>query len=700
MMFRLLLTTLSLTLLLAIPSLSQVEDTTLIPPEVDSSISLLPAADSVLADTLAQVEDTTLIPSVIDTSIIVLPSGDTVLVDTLTAAVRAMLEFEKQQQLYQKEQVVRKPNFSYFDSLLTYYASPRLDQRSQIDRSFYHSAADYFRSDPSSFTLEHQATPMRSTVQPFGLSGDRLNVVSNRTQLEPFEHIVEPDGLTDLSDIPTVADHSVYILPGATGMLFGGSRATASLVTMPKHPESNSPVSGLVVDQGSFDYNHVRGRYSKIFSDSREIDMSVGYRNADGIEFRRDDDAYHYTGRIFQPLGLNYGLNASGWLYSRQGSFVVQPWRGGAALKRHRADRSAEVSLDRHNSEHSARYAIGYRYLRQSSHINGAYKGRFDKNGWGAFSTGEWIYGSTLFKAELSSFHTEYTDGYEDFVRDQGQASLDIARTSGRLRYALRTSTKYIDGFDLLPGVAAVLTFDSPGIYILLSSGYAQRAPTLYELHLRFQEAVIYGSSLPDYADKGNPRLTKETQMVASGLIELGSPETNVRFSVTGGTIKDAIDWQNARMVGALGVYRLFTPNNENIDFADLALQQKLKLKDFLHLRSGAAYHYVAYETIEEKPYSPDYQLFSGLELHYYWPQKIMDLFAYAEITYMSEYEGYDRQGLGRDLVANIKLSFRIKDFRFHYVIQNVLSSEFEPREFMVNPGRYSYYGFEWNFLD
>lgn len=669
MMPGVLLTSLSLVVFLAVPCLSQEEDTTLIPPQID-------------------------------TSLIALPPGDTVLVDTLTEAARALLEFGKMQQEYQQEKDERKPNFSFFDSLLSYYASPRLDQRSQIDRSLYHSAADYFRFSPSYVVREHQSTPMRSTVQAFGLPGDRVSIISNRSELAPFEHIVEPDGLTDFSDIPTAGDHSIHIIPGGTGLLFGGHQATATVVTMPKRPESLAPKTGLLVDQGSFDYNHIRGRYSKIFSNSREIDASVAYRNSDGIAYRRDDDSYHYTGRIFQPIGSNYGIQASGWLYSRRGSFVVRPDRGAAAMLRDRADRCGEIFLDRHNSDHDARYAIGYRYLKQSSHIDGPYKGRFDKNGWGAFWSGEWIGGSTLIKTEINSFHTEYNDGFENFVRDRGEVSLSVARTTAGLRYAMTAGTKYIDGFELLPAGAVVVTRDGPGMYLLLSVGYAQRAPTLHELHLPLQQVEIYGSDAPDYADQGNQYLTQEKQLVASGLLELGSPETNLRLTITGGKIRDAIDWQDTRLVGALGAYRLFTPVNENIDFVDLSFEQKLKLKDFLRLRSGVASHSVTYETIETKPYSPDYQLFSGLELHYYWPQRIMDLFAYGELAYQSEYEGYDREGLGKELVANVKFSFRIKDFRFYYIIQNILANKYEPREYMVNPGRYSCFGFEWGFSD
>ncbi|MFQ6008758.1 MAG: hypothetical protein ACE5K8_07395, partial [Candidatus Zixiibacteriota bacterium] len=194
------------------------------------------------------------------------------------------------------------PNFSYFDSLVTYFTSERLDQRSQVDRSFYHDAGDYFRFDPSYFILEHQVTPMRKTVQPFGLSGDRLNLIVNGHQLQPFEHIPEPDGLADLNDIPTALDNSIFIIPGPAGQLFGGRSGVATLLTLSKRPSTYSPESTLLADKGSFGYSYVRGRYSKLFTNRREIDMSIEYREADGPALDRKDDAYDYYGDFYFPL--------------------------------------------------------------------------------------------------------------------------------------------------------------------------------------------------------------------------------------------------------------------------------------------------------------------------------------------------------------------------------------------------------------
>ena len=106
------------------------------------------------------------------------------------------------------------------------------------------------------------------------------------------------------------------------------------------------------------------------------------------------------------------------------------------------------------------------------------------------------------------------------------------------------------------------------------------------------------------------------------------------------------------------------------------------------------------YRQFDKKPYLPDYQLFSGLELHVYWRQRLLHLYAYGEIVYSGGYDGYVQTGLGNDPVANVKISFRIKKFRMHYVVQNALNREYTSRDYITFPGRYNYYGITWNFGD
>jgi hypothetical protein len=614
-----------------------------------------------------------------------LPSSDTIVTSSETL------------QLNPKEDKEQYPNLSYFDSLVTYFTSERLNQRSQVDRSFYHDAGDYFRFDPSYFILEHQVTPMRKTVQPFGLSGDRLNLIVNGHQLQPFEHIPEPDGLVDLNDIPTALDNSIFIIPGPAGQLFGGRSSIATLLTLPKRPSEYSPESALLADKGSFGYSYVRGRYSKLFTGRREIDMSIEYRDADGPTLGRKDDAYDYYGNFYFPLKPTVGFRAWGQLYNRDGDFVVRP---DTSLLRERFDRSAKLSFDFHNHDHTARTELGYQHLRQGSYLSGVYKTRLNLTGHGGFLTREWLSGQTIFQARLDGNYSEYDDGFKNLNRTNSVLSLNLARLNDGYRWALSLGSEYVEDFGFLPSGVMVLFRESPRFFLMLGAGYSERAPSLYELHLPFRSSSVYGSGRPKYADRGNSELKKEKQLTGNVTLELGSSDNNIGISVTGGNIVDGIDWQNQFVTDSLGNYILFSTINGDVAFVDVSVRPRLRLKDFLHLLGGGAYHYLDYKEFATKAYSPEYQIFSGMELHVYWSQKLLDLFAYGEIVYTGPYDGYDKKGLGKELVANAKLSLGLKDFRFHFVFQNVLANVYSAREYITFPGRYFYYGLTWSFLN
>lgn len=616
--------------------------------------------------------------------------------DSLTKADTTLASFEERYERFKKKRE-RRPGLSYFDSLAAYFTSDRLNQRRQVDQSFFHDAGDYFRFDPSYFILEPQVTPLRKTVQPFGLSGDRLNLLVNGRRLSPFEHVPEPDGLTDLNDIPTALDDDIFLLPGPVGQVFGGSRSIATLLTRPRSTSSYAPETALLADKGSFGYSHVRGRYSKRFVSGRAIDMSIGYRDADGPAVSRKDDAYHYFGNFYFPIAGSSGFRAWGQLYDRDGNFVVRPEMGGMAVLRERFDRSVRFSFDFHNNDNTARTEIGYKHLRQGSYVNGVYKGRLNLTGHGAFGLREWISGQTVFKAQLDADYLEYDDGYQNLGRTSAEVSLSAARLQEGYRWALTAGTRYVEGFGFLPSGAVVLFRELPRFFLMLSLGYSEREPMLHELHLPYQESTIYGSSSSAYTERGNSDLERERELVANVTVEMGSPENNIGLSVTGGKISDGIDWNNA---DSLGSYTLFSPINGDITFVNVSVQPKLKIKDFLTLAGGGAYHYLDYDAFEDKAYSPEYQFFSGMELHVYWSQRLLDLFAYGEIVYTEPYDGYSKKGLGQELLANVKLSFGLKDFRFNFVFQNVLSNVYQSREYITFPGRYFYYSLTWTFLN
>lgn len=601
--------------------------------------------------------------------------------------------------MMQEQERSRPTRFSFHDSLIVYFTSERQNQRASLARSFFHDAGDFLRFDPSYFGMDHQATPMRQTIQPFGLSGDRMNILINDRPLHPFEHILEPDGMIDFNDVPIGNVSDVYLLPGSLGQLFGASNSVASMILRPKSPESNAPETRLIVDKGSFAYNFVRGSYAKDFKRGREIDLSVEYRNADGIDLRRQDDAYQYYGDLYHPLSSNYTLKASGQLYDRQGDFVVQPDIGGGAVRRNRTDRSGRLSIEQADSTGHRVTEFGVQSFHQGVDLERDYNARLSVSGRALFASRQWIVGRTALAVSADIGQRKFNDKANQFDRKSGGVLARVATLQDGLRLGATLGTDYDEDFKFLPSASIVMTNETERWLFSLSAGYSERAPSLYELFLPGRKATIYGGN-GDYADRGNPNLQSEKQAVANISLEYGSLQNNSSVSITGGKIFDGIDWKNSSETDIFGPFRLFMPVNGDINFVNITGQQQLSPGDWLHFRTGGSYHYVDYDAIEDKAYQPKYQGFAGTELHFWWPQRLMHLYAYAEAVYSSSYHGYDEPDLGEEVIINTKVSFSMKQFRFHFVIENLLNNNHRVRDFLTNPGQFSYYGFVWNFLD
>jgi len=228
-----------------------------------------------------------------------------------------------------------------------------------------------------------------------------------------------------------------------------------------------------------------------------------------------------------------------------------------------------------------------------------------------------------------------------------------------------------------------------------VGGSYSERAPSLHELNSRYREGSLY-TQFVDYADEGTPGLGSEKLAMGNIDFEYGTHSDAIAFSAAGGKVMDGINWVNDQLNGLTR----FRPLNSDVDFLTVSGTGRARLWNLIGAKAGASYHHLDQEGIDELPFSPEFEAFAGAELQLFWPQKLIRFFAYGEMTYTSEFSGYFESNLGNAAVFNTKLSFQLGSFRFHWIIQNSLSNLYGSRDFYANTGRYSSYGFTWNFLD
>ena len=586
------------------------------------------------------------------------------------------------------------------DSLAARFLIGRFNLRQQTERSFKHDAGDFFRSSPAHFIIEDRQTPLRKTVLPFGLPGNRINAILGSRALKPLEHLPEPDNQIDFNDIPTAPANEVYAFEGPLGLAFGGDNALSSLIMVPPRADSGPPESRLVVEKGAFGYANTRAVISQHLKKGRSLKASLEYRKAaDDISYA-SDDAYHQWGELIYPLRKNIRLNLAGRLYRRSGGYVIRPYAGGMGLNRFRRDRDLSAGLE---ISHSAgeKSSIEFRHQRSESNVNsiGAKYNRnldvFDNRL--ALSHDIRVAGLGI-KTGIAISQERYYDGAIHNKRHRGLFDMKFLAGDSSRTFLSYMKLEKVGGFNITPTGALIYVRNLPDRYFAVSAGYSTKFPRQYELDLTPRMDRIVDSDSLDYFESGNFSLNPEKQLCGNLTLSLGKVNSDFTLSLAGGKIFDGIDWQRSRFDSGGFVLNSFRTGNEDIVFGNISAVQRITLGENVFWSGGASYRYVEVDKNSTPPYSPDYQGFSCLELYYYLRPLDINLYSYIEAVYSGPYYGFNGTRLGEKPVVNLKLSFQIKRFRFYYIFQDIPSIEYASRENYTIEGRFNSYGFTWEF--
>jgi hypothetical protein len=588
------------------------------------------------------------------------------------------------------------------DTLLCRFLIRRLSLADEPNRSFQHDAADYLRLRPSNFIKEEQCTPYRKTVAPFAINGNRINAIYNNRTLNPLEHIPQPDNQIDFNDIPTAAVANIYNIEGPLGLAFGAENTTSSLIMTPFRPETTRAESRLVVDKGDYGYSNTKALFAHRTIGGQSIRAGIEYRRADGAAYYQDDDSYHQWGELIYPLGDRIRVNLNGRLYRRRGTYNLLPDISGFTLARSRRDRDLSASIAYYHSP-SASSSIEFRHQRSESNLDEytyQYKRRIDNLDNSLRLNHDRKWGEADIRSTMSIAQEEYNDSSTKMRRLRG--SIDTRYLRGNEEKSLFSYLRIEKVENFAPGIATALGYliNRPEYYLLISAGYTTKFPRQYELYLKPQTTNILAGGNPDYYESGDSALKAEKQITASISSGYGRVGNEVLVSVTGGHIHNGIDWYSKNMNYSGVNLTAWQAGNANFDFLTVSAQKNISFGNRLHWSGKGSYHYINYTDDIKESYYPDYQLFSNLELYHYWGKLDIHLYGYGEIIYSGPYYGVDLTPLGEQPIINLKLSFRIKSFRFHYVFQNILNRRYQWREYYTIPGGFNYYGFVWNFLD
>ncbi|NMC43702.1 MAG: hypothetical protein GYA46_07275, partial [candidate division Zixibacteria bacterium] len=194
----------------------------------------------------------------------------------------------------------------FLDSVTTAFArfAETYDVR---QRDLYpRNAAGFLTSRPEYFVMTYHETPLRTTVQPFGLPGQQMTVFSGSLQMRPYDRVIPADGLIDFDDIATGDLEGARIIEGPIAGAMAPDGGLSLLHLQPAAIPQDRAKSEFTVERGSFSYAYTRARVSRMLSKRFGFFLSTDYRKGQsrfyGVGYDADDDSYNLKTRFLYHL--------------------------------------------------------------------------------------------------------------------------------------------------------------------------------------------------------------------------------------------------------------------------------------------------------------------------------------------------------------------------------------------------------------
>ncbi|SYZ73113.1 hypothetical protein TRIP_C21228 [Candidatus Zixiibacteriota bacterium] len=589
------------------------------------------------------------------------------------------------------------------DTIAAHFLPERFELADEMTRSFGHDAGDFMKFCPSNFIVDYQLTPYRKTVSPFDLPGNRMNYILDNLTLNPLEHLLEPDNQIDADDIPDASAKRIYNIEGPLGLVFGADNATSSLIMRSIRQDSTVPVSRMVVDKGGKSFANTKGIFAGRSEGGASFRAALEYRKAEVYSGGYSDDAYHQWGELLYPIRNKIRMEFTGRLYHRTGDYYAHPIIYRPSYDRFRRDRdlNAGTSLQLGRTDHLNFHFRHQRSEARLGRLGSSYYRSLDLLDNSGTLSYEALFGTFGLKTAFSAGHQEFHDGGTIHKRWRSVADLKLfqgQKHGGLLAYF---RAEKVTGFEILPsGLIQFLDSRESGL-LSASIGYSSKFPRQYEIYLTPLKTNLVNANTNDYIEFGDSLLLPEKQLTGNITVSLGKVESDLTLSATGGKVWDGIDWMRSIYHDSSGLtLNSYITGNHDINFLTVSARKKIAMGKTIHWSGGASYHYIKVGNDTDPPYSPDYQGFAGLELYHYILTLDLHLYAYIEALYSSRYHGTLGMDMGEKSQINLKLSFRIKKFRFYYIFQDLQGIEYQSREQYRIVGRLNSYGITWDFLD
>jgi outer membrane cobalamin receptor len=230
--------------------------------------------------------------------------------------------------------------------------------------------------------------------------------------------------------------------------------------------------------------------------------------------------------------------------------------------------------------------------------------------------------------------------------------------------------------------------------------------PTLQDLYLKRSNHFTHlDSTYFSYQESYNQYLTYENDFTVNAGFSWLKKDLRLRSSIFYSYNLDNIEWTFSKIVDRLPAYTSIRyqlyPSNQTRNLFGFGLNLDYTFSP--NFETGFSYVYKRARAGDFSiPYVPEHSFFSYFQFSKESSKKEYGLKVRLEQEFISKryLADYNQDQVPFVLLFNSKITLRILDLRFYYVIENITDEVYRTRGEFNMPGRTFWFGLSWDFYD
>ena len=596
------------------------------------------------------------------------------------------------------------------DKVCSLFTTNQVFSSEEIENSIYRSLGDILKRNRvidvtkyGSYGQPEYATLWGGTSRQFLVYQDGISFFSQALYLPET-------GDFDLFTVPLENIESIQLIDNPVANILGRNTGLGGLRIKTKEYNTDRPFSRINFERGPYGYRRTQLDFGNQLARKIDFYFTGGWKKSDGYILNSGFESLYLTGNLLYKMKENWIIRLKAFHFeNRLGNPL--PYNTTINLKNKEDRTILDLNSDyRFKNNTFLKIETFYCANPAESYNNGYFLNR-KKTENEFYLRGSYEFNwrkKTQNKVEgFLSWGNTKMDGIERTLREGYISYLGLTKIFGKIDNFGFARLTFQKGFHwALSTLYGVSYSPKKELTLFTNASYSLVNPTYYDLSLpRSSYSTHPDSTYFSYQESYNRFLAYENLFT----IDLGFSwlKTNLKLrnSVFYSYNIDNIEWTFSKIINQLPAYTSIRyqvyPFNRTRNLFGFGLNLDYTFSPNFEVSFSYAYKRACASSFSI-PYVPEHSFFSYFQFSKESSKKEYGLKVRLEQEYISKryLADYNQDQVPFVLLFNSKITLRLLDLRFYYVIENITNEIYRTRGDFNMPGRTFWFGFSWDFND